>query len=345
MRRWRKLWVILLGVPLVLLAAETIYWRIAAGRLEQGFAGWVAVRRANGWIEQNAPTRLGGWPLAATLMVPAVSLAGGGPGLAGEIAWSAERLVLRVALTRPGLLEIAPEGRQQLRVSGALDVPYSGDRVRLALPLHTRPWPSFIQAEADNLRADTSAGTATLRSLKLHLDLDPGARAGEPGLAASLHVTEASPPPGIFRPLGPSIANVQADAILSGPLSVRGERLSEAAAGWRDGGGSLEIKHLALSWGPLDLTGSATLALDDQLQPMGAGSARIIGYAETLDALAAHSVISHSAATAAKAVLSLLADAPDDGSRPEVEVPLTLQYRTLSMRQVPLLRLPELDWP
>jgi hypothetical protein len=28
-----------------------------------------------------------------------------------------------------------------------------------------------------------------------------------------------------------------------------------------------------------------------------------------------------------------------------VEVPLTLQYRTLSMRQVPLVRLPELDWP
>ena len=71
----------------------------------------------------------------------------------------------------------------------------------------------------------------------------------------------------------------------------------------------------------------------------------IVGYAETLDTLAAHSLISRSAATAAKAVLSLLANAPDDGLRPDVEVPLTLQYRTLSMRQVPLLRLPELDWP
>jgi len=65
----------------------------------------------------------------------------------------------------------------------------------------------------------------------------------------------------------------------------------------------------------------------------------------TLDALAAHSAISRSAATAAKAVLSLLAHSPDDGGPPDVEVPLTLQYRTLSMRQVPLVRLPELDWP
>ena len=43
--------------------------------------------------------------------------------------------------------------------------------------------------------------------------------------------------------------------------------------------------------------------------------------------------------------LSLLANAPDDGSPSAVEVPLSLQYRTLSMRQVPLVRLPELDWP
>jgi hypothetical protein len=28
-----------------------------------------------------------------------------------------------------------------------------------------------------------------------------------------------------------------------------------------------------------------------------------------------------------------------------VEVPMTLEFRTLSVRQVPLLRLPELDWP
>jgi hypothetical protein len=148
----------------------------------------------------------------------------------------------------------------------------------------------------------------------------------------------------MVRPLGPHVADLEAKAVLNGPLPAAG-RPAEAAASWRDGGGSLEVQHLALSWGPLTLTASATLALDDQLQPMGAGNARIVGYAETLDALAAHAMISRSAATAAKAVLSLLANAPDEGSAPEVEVPLTLQYRTLSMRQVPLLRLPELDWP
>jgi hypothetical protein len=344
MRRKRRLWVILLAVPLVVLAADTLYWWIAARNLRQGFADWAALQRADGWTERNDATVLGGWPFAATLTVPAISLAGGGRDMAGTIAWSAERIVLRVALTHPARLEILPEGSQQLRVGDAPSVPYTARRLRLLMPLQPAEWPSFIRADADTLRADTPAGTASLRALRVRLDFRPGARAGEPAVAASLHAEDAGLPPGMVRPLGPHVADLEAKAVLNGPLPAAG-RPAEAAASWRDGGGSLEVQHLALSWGPLTLTASATLALDDQLQPMGAGNARIVGYAETLDALAAHAMISRSAATAAKAVLSLLANAPDEGSAPEVEVPLTLQYRTLSMRQVPLLRLPELDWP
>ena len=71
---------------------------------------------------------------------------------------------------------------------------------------------------------------------------------------------------------------------------------------------------------------------------------------ETLDRLAASGAVSRSAATAAKAVLSLMAGTGMSGTGDTepplaVDVLLTLQYRTLSMRQVPLIRLPELDWP
>jgi hypothetical protein len=77
---------------------------------------------------------------------------------------------------------------------------------------------------------------------------------------------------------------------------------------------------------------------------MGAGTSRMTGYGATFDALAASGALTRSAATAAKAVLSLLAGTPGDGDPTDVDVPLTLQYRTLSMRQVPLLRLPEVEW-
>jgi hypothetical protein len=344
MRRRRKLWLILLAVPLVLLAADTIYWRIAGANLERGFANWVAAQKANGWTEQNGPTSLGGWPLAATLIIPALSLTHEGPGLPGEVAWSADKVTLRIALARTTVLEISPEGQQRVQLAGGPAVPYTAGRLRLLLPLQDTNWPDFIDLGAANLRAETQAGVTSAKGLQVHLIFHPEAHSGEPAAIASLRAADVSPPPRGIRPLGPNISKMEVDMALTGPLPAAGKP-AEQAASWRDGGGSLEIQRLMLTWGPLDLTAGATLALDDQLQPMGAGNARIVGYAETLDALAAHSMISRSAATAAKAVLSLLANAPDDGSRPDVEVPLTLQYRTLSMRQVPLLRLPELDWP
>jgi hypothetical protein len=151
-------------------------------------------------------------------------------------------------------------------------------------------------------------------------------------------------PAGIKWPLGPNISSLSVDGRLNGPLPGTRE-ITRWAEAWRDGGGSLEITHLTIGWGPLGLTSSATLALDDQLQPMGSGNGRFVGYAETLDRLAAGGMLTKSAATAAKAVLSLIAGTSDTDEPSAVDVPLTLQYRTLSMRQVPLLRLPEVDWP
>jgi hypothetical protein len=145
-------------------------------------------------------------------------------------------------------------------------------------------------------------------------------------------------------PLGSTISSLSFDGKLNGQLPPPGPIASWAEA-WRDGGGSLEIAHLAVGWGPLGVTGGASLALDDQLQPMGSGTTHLVGYAEALDKLAAGAVLTKSAATAAKAVLSLLAGSGAGNEPASVDVPLTLQYRTLSMRQVPLLRLPELDWP
>jgi len=339
-----KLWIMLLALPLFLLMADTVYWWVVQRNLERGFAAWQAVQKTAGWSLQHRPPAPGGWPLAATLTIPAVSIAGGSPDVRGQLAWSAETLVLRVPLASPGSLEAVPGGRQTVRLDDSPEIVFSADRLQLEMPLEAEPWPSFVDVAVQSLRAETPFGEASLQGLRLHLAVEPKARSDDPALTLSLTAEGIGLPPGIPRPLGPRVASLAMEAMLSGPLPV-GRTMAEQAAAWRDGGGSLEIRHLTMIWGSLDLTASATLALDDQLQPMGAGTARLVGYAEALDALTAHAAISRSAATATKAVLSLLAHTPDDGGRADVEVPLTLQYRTLSMRQVPLLRLPEVLWP
>src|SRR5208283_22270 len=137
-----------------------------------------------------------------------------------------------------------------------------------------------------------------------------GSGESHPAATFALSSEAIALPAGVKWPLGPNISSLTLDGTLNGKLPDAGD-ITRWAEAWRDGDGSLEIKHLALGWGPLGLTSSATLALDEQLQPMGSGNGRIVGYAETLDRLAAAGMLTKSAATAAKAVLSLMAGTSD----------------------------------
>jgi len=110
MRRGLRWWIVLLAVPLVLLLADTLYWWIAVRNLERGYAAWEAYGRAAGWSVQHGAPVHGGWPLAATLAVPGLSLARGNSDAPERLAWSADRLLLRVELAWPRELGVAVDG-------------------------------------------------------------------------------------------------------------------------------------------------------------------------------------------------------------------------------------------
>ena len=111
----------------------------------------------------------------------------------------------------------------------------------------------------------------------------------------------------------------------------------------RDGGGTLEIRELGFEWGPAGLQSSATIALDDSLQPMGAATARITGAGEALGVLASAGVIPPRAATLAQAALPLMTRQGENGEA-SVEVPLTLQDRRLTLGRIPIARMPTWSW-
>src|ERR1700756_981071 len=93
-----------------LLAGDVLAWRWAEGRLESGYADWLTARRAEGWvITADAPVR-GGWPLGARVESPRMTVAGGVPGQQAAMSWTAEHVVLAVAPTAPGTLNISFDG-------------------------------------------------------------------------------------------------------------------------------------------------------------------------------------------------------------------------------------------
>ena len=106
----------------------------------------------------------------------------------------------------------------------------------------------------------------------------------------------------------------------------------ERARAWRDAGGRAVLSRLLLRWGPLDATGQGTLTLDERLQPRADATLIASGVAPALDALARNGTIPAGGATAAKAIIAILA-APAPGA--PVRLPVQLADGVLTVAASP----------
>ncbi len=339
---------IALGV-LVALAAlgagHALLWRAMAAEIEQGFATWVQVRRAQGWrVDHAAPVRAG-YPLSAALILPNLRIEGGEATLPGGFVLQAERAVLRVALPRLDRLRVEMPGAQRLRI-GDDEYRFAADTLVALMPLEGGTPPRGGEVLAERLRLSTPAGPMAVGSARATLDTSSTATEGEAALevtATAEDIDLPAAPGGRAATFGRRIAAFGAELALSGPVPP-GRFPVVRAESWRDAGGTLEVKSLSLRWGPVGATAAATLALDEGLQPMGAGSIRLTGAAEALDALAEAGLVGRRAAATARAILPLMSR-PNPAGQPEVEVPLTIEDRTLAVARIPVLRFAPLAWP
>ena len=316
-----------------LIAGHTALWFAATDHLATGFDAWLARCRQQGWQVEAGARQRGGWPLAATLTVPGLTISGGAPQVAGRVTWHADSVVLTLAAQAPSLLGVDIAGQQTLSIAPGPVHAFSAERMHLDVPFTPAPGAPVASLAVRNLRSDD----LTIGLLTGQVTAGP-----TPSVATSAEAIEL--PSRQDWALGRHMSSVAIDATLHGGLPPPGSVTASATA-WRDGGGSIDITHLALGWGPLGLSATGQLALDEQLQPTGAAELHVVGYAKSLSVLAAQHVITSDAALAATAVMTLLAHVPPDGGAPEVEVPLTLRGGKLLMGTTPLVKVPPVVWP
>jgi hypothetical protein len=342
-RRWRLLPLLALLGLVAIAAIHAVLWRAMASGLEEGWADWVRLRRGQGWrVEHAAPVR-GGWPLAATLAVDRLRMDGAAATVPGGIGFTADRLVLAVRLPRLDRLHVTLPGAQRLRL-GAAEIPFTADSLAATLPLEAGTPPSNAEIAAERLRIGTPLGGLELRRALLTVEGSSSATEAEPALALTLSAEGIDLPAAPGGAFGRQVESLATELSLSGPLPV-GRAPTARAEAWRDGGGTLEVRSLALRWGPVAAAAAATIALDEGLQPMGAGTLRVTGAVAALEALAEAGLVGRRAAATARAVLPLLSRPSAETGAPEVEVPLTLEDRTLALARIPVTRLAPLDWP
>ncbi|UFN47330.1 DUF2125 domain-containing protein [Roseomonas sp. OT10] len=342
-----------LGLLALLALGHTLLWRTMASRLEEGFTVWANARRAQGWRVEHGPPQRGGWPFAANLRLPDFHLEGGQASVPGGVEWQATAVVLRVVLPRLDELRVEARGPQRLRL-GHVDLPFAADRLEARVPIQADVLPRGGDLLAERLRlglpgpdGSPAPGGLEFRSLRGTIETRSTATEGEPAVTLTAEAGEVmlpAPPGGGSYALGPSIGQMGLEAVLTGPNP--GGRLPAArAAAWRDGGGVLELRGVTLRWGEVEATAAATLALDEALQPMGAGTLRLTGAQAALNALVQAGLLPQRSAAMAGQVAGFLARPTAEGGPPQLEIPATLEERTLAVARIPIARLPPLAWP
>lgn len=353
-RRGLVLALILVLVLLVALGGESLVWLLAARQVQTAFHQWIAARRSEGWQVASGAEQLAGWPFAALVEVAGFTISGGNKLLPGGLSWRTERLQLRLPLAAPDRLMIIPAGFQRLQLFGGAPIEVSADHISAAVYFSVAPLVydsggnNGVLLTATGVRMGPASFAFDLvRADRVKIDATPGMpSAGEVAASPTLRL-EAT---------GVSVGH-DAVAALGGKIDIfsftsalihdvpSGTNWPSRLAAWRDHGGMVAVRSLSLVWGPLAVGGSGRLTLDRNLQPAGQATARVVGYAATLDALAGAGRIGSSVATAAKALLTLLARPSSSGGPPEVDVPLTLENRTVTLGQIPLVKLPYVSWP
>lgn len=333
--------VLLLAALAVVGLAHGAAWLWAVREVEKGYAAWLDGMRAEGWSVAAGAPRRGGWPFAARLTVPGLRVAGGGTRSSEGMAWQAERVVLDVAFSRPRLLRVRPQGAQSLRFADVPPLPLQAERFEVDVPLDGR---GTVDVRADDLRVGLPWGElAATRLLARVVPLAVSVDASGVGLLPA-PLGEANGPP--HRAPDPAVERVRFDATLTLPVPP-GASPARRAAAWQAAGGRVRVEGLdarwSAPWGALGVTGEGTAWLDAALQPVAQARLRLSDYAAALDALVSSGALAPGAATAAKAVLGLMAE-PGPGG-PSVQVPLRLESGVIGMGRMPLLRLPALGWP
>jgi len=322
-------------------------WLYLASSARTAALAWADGRRAQGYAVGFDAIAATGFPFTVGLDVEGPTFGVG----AGSAAWrwQGERLDIAWRPWDSSRVRAETAGAQSLVVGiGGAPAVFSGTLGSLRIDAG---WDGGAVTEAvlavRDLALEREGGGGRIAVLRADLDirrpvLGPAdERTATVILSAELEGGDFSAV--LASPLGGTVRRFDLKARLMGGLAAG--HLADALAEWRDIGGTVEIEHLAAVHGPLSLSAGGTVALDGDLQPIGALTAKATGFLDTIDALARFGLIGARDAITAKMVLGVMSRSPEGGGPASLNLALTLQQRRLYAGPVALFAWPVFGWP
>jgi hypothetical protein len=334
MRRRTPLFLAVLALPLVLFGAYATYWLIVANQVRDGVSAWAQAQQARKVDITWQKIGVGGFPLAYRVEFDNAALRDGRVSPSPEV-----RIPTLYAAARPWDFVdwqlAAPEG-----MSAAL----AGSGGRPALKVAAKTAAGFVTVDEKAASAawlrlrdiDAEAGERVpISSADAWISLPPKSSVG---IALDLRQMQF---PGMGPVLGDTIDELAFGVTIKGAFP--GGKLADAAAAWRDSGGTIALDGLQLKLPGLSASGTGTIALDRDLQPIGGFSGAIEGYDQILAALVQSGHLRATDAGLARLALALLAKVGPDG-KPMIATGFTIQNGEMYLGPAKLGRVPRLAW-
>ena len=333
-----------LGIVLfVLLLAFGLYtglWFFIADRMAASIAQWADEARPRRLDLTWQSLTVAGYPLAFRIELSAARLRDTASGRALEL-----RTPLLSASARPWNFRLwtvsAPSGLTA--TAGAADAPSATLTARAAageVEL-TAEREIAIALDLDELALEAGGRIAARDAvLALSLPEDAPRTHAEAALSIALELRELDLP-AVPAPLRNRVDEASVELRVMGAVPDAPPR--EAAAAWRDAGGTIELDAIAVRWGELAASGSGTLALDREMQPEAAFSGAIQGYDAVMAAFVETGHLRAGDVRLARLGLSLLATQGSNG-KPQIETSFRIQNGEMFLGPAKLGKAPRIAW-
>jgi hypothetical protein len=328
----------ILVVLVLLIGGYCGYWFIAAARIEEGIGAWAeSLRRDNAELTWRT-IRVGGFPFAFDVRLVDARLRStktpGGelnaPVFSGSARpWNFQDWRLAAPQGLNGAVGNGGEAQVKIaaqNATGAVAATGNDFTVWFTLDQPAADLPEHVTSEKADFWV-VLPGRAPQEHTERAL-----------GLAADLHTLNVSFAPAPFKG---AIDELAFGTTVLGPIPSAPPR--QAAAAWRDEGGTVELDRFALRWRSVVMHGSGTLALGPDLQPIGAISGGVSGLDQLIDGLAQAGQLRMGDMTIARLGLAALAKPGPDG-KPEVSTSFTIQNGQMYLGPLKLGPVPRINW-
>ena len=332
-QRWQR------RLPVLLIAVVVIYgglWWAAAWQIQILATDWIDERRQRGDVITYETLTVKGFPLAWNVHLLQPSWQPNNV-LWPEVLGSPEVHLSTslsdfgmVTLSRPATVTLSPK---QPANAARLRADVTDFRLNLRQP-GSQP-SGKLRARA--LEFEWPAGSITAKQLDFTWQV--ATSGGQNSQELQLDLSDVTLPDSPVLSSGGGQVSLAVDVI--GDV---GDGRRDSMAAWRDNGGVVELRRLAVDFSPVTLNGDATVTLDQDLQLAAAGRFDVGGVDTVIKSAVQSGHLTPRAAAVAQFIITGLRMKNKNRSKQTIELPLSIQAGKIWLGPVAIAAVPRLRW-